>query len=90
MATFDRDGKAFYDGHIPSINRRRSDLKPGDIIHLSQLKLPKGVEIVALHLGADHDTTVVTANAVKEESEEAPAADAAEAAPAAAPAKDKK
>ncbi|BFI96846.1 MAG: 50S ribosomal protein L25/general stress protein Ctc [Rhodanobacter sp.] len=67
-----------------------ADLKPGDIIHLSQLKLPKGVEIVALHLGADHDTTVVTANAVKEEVEEAPAADAAEAAPAAAPAKDKK
>jgi large subunit ribosomal protein L25 len=71
-----------------------ADLKPGDIIHLSQLKLPKGVEIVALHLGADHDTTVVTANTVKEEVEEAPAAEgaAAEAAPAAAaaPAKDAK
>ncbi|WP_430390964.1 50S ribosomal protein L25/general stress protein Ctc [Dyella sp. 20L07] len=50
-----------------------ADLKPGDIIHLSQLKLPKGVEIVALHLGADHDTAVVTANTVKEEVEEAPA-----------------
>ncbi len=59
-----------------------TDLKPGDIIHLSQLKLPKGVEIVALHLGADHDTAVVTANAVKEEVEEAPAAEG-EAAPAA-------
>lgn len=68
-----------------------ADLKPGDIIHLSQLKLPKGVEIVALHLGADHDTTVVTANAVKDEVEEAPAADAAAAdAKPAAPAKDKK
>jgi large subunit ribosomal protein L25 len=69
-----------------------ADLKPGDIIHLSQLKLPKGVEIVALHLGADHDTTVVTANAVKEEVEEAPAAEAAPAADAkpAATAKDKK
>ncbi|RDI97800.1 50S ribosomal protein L25/general stress protein Ctc [Dyella solisilvae] len=59
-----------------------TDLKPGDIVHLSQLKLPKGVEIVALHLGADHDIAVVTANAVKEEVEEAPAAEG-EAAPAA-------
>jgi len=59
-----------------------ADLKPGDIVHLSQLKLPKGVEIVALHLGADHDIAVVTANAVKEEAEEAPAAEG-EAAPAA-------
>lgn len=69
-----------------------ADLNPGDIIHLSQLKLPKGVEIVALHLGADHDITVVTANTVKEEVEEAPAADGAPAAEAepAAPAKDKK
>ena len=69
-----------------------ADLKPGDIIHLSQVKLPKGVESVALHLGADHDMAVVTANTVKEEVEEAPAdAAAAEAAPAAAaPAKDAK
>jgi len=69
-------------------------LKPGDIVHLSQVKLPKGVESVALHLGADHDMTVVTANTVKEEVEEAPAdaAAATEAAPAAAaaPAKDAK
>jgi len=60
-----------------------TDLKPGDIVHLSQLKLPKGVEIVALHLGADHDIAVVTANAVKEEVEEAPAAEGEAAAPAA-------
>ncbi|RAO77336.1 50S ribosomal protein L25/general stress protein Ctc [Dyella jiangningensis] len=59
-----------------------TDLKPGDIVHLSQLKLPKGVEIVALHLGADHDIAVVTANAVKEEVEEAPAEGDAAAAPA--------
>ncbi|MBA2077527.1 MAG: 50S ribosomal protein L25/general stress protein Ctc [Rhodanobacter sp. 68-29] len=70
-------------------------LDSGDIVHLSQLKLPKGVEIVALHLGADHDAAVVTANTVKEEVEEAPAAEGAadEAAPAkdaAAPAKDAK
>ncbi|WNL47325.1 50S ribosomal protein L25/general stress protein Ctc [Dyella sp. BiH032] len=55
-------------------------LKPGEIVHLSQLKLPKGVEIPALHLGADHDIAVVTANTVKEEVEEAPAE--GEAAPA--------
>src|SRR5690606_36309249 len=30
-------------------------LAVGDIIHLSQLKLPKGVEIPELALGADHD-----------------------------------
>lgn len=64
-----------------------ADVKPGDIIHLSELKLPKGVEIVALHLGADHDTAVVTANTVKEEVEAAPAEGEAAAAPAAAAAK---
>jgi large subunit ribosomal protein L25 len=61
------------------------DLKPGDIVHLSQLKLPKGVSLPALHLGADHDIAVVTANTVKEEAEpaaEAAAAPEAEAKPA--------
>ena len=57
-----------------------SDLKPGDIVHLSQVKLPKGVDVPALHQGADHDIAVVTANTVKEEVEEAPAE--GEAAPA--------
>jgi large subunit ribosomal protein L25 len=52
-----------------------ADLKPGDIVHLSQIKLPKGVSLPALNLGADHDIAVVTANAVKEEAE--PAAEAA-------------
>ena len=51
------------------------ELKPGEIVHLSQLKLPKGVEALALHGGADHDIAVVTANAVKAEVEE-PAAEA--------------
>ncbi|WP_233843351.1 50S ribosomal protein L25/general stress protein Ctc [Dyella sp. 2HG41-7] len=55
-----------------------SDLKPGDIIHLSQLKLPADVEIVSLHLGADHDVAVVSAVTVQEEVEEAPAAEGAE------------
>ncbi|MFC4764211.1 50S ribosomal protein L25/general stress protein Ctc [Dyella koreensis] len=66
-----------------------SDLKPGEIVHLSQIKLPAGVEILALHLGADHDIAVVTANTVKEEAEEAPAAEG-EAAPAADASKDAK
>jgi large subunit ribosomal protein L25 len=62
-----------------------ADLKPGDIIHLSQLKLPKNVELVALHGGEGHDTPVVTANVMQEEAEEAPPAEAAApAAPAAA------
>ena len=62
-------------------------LKPGDIVHLSELKLPANVEIVALHLGESHDIAVVTANAVQEEVDEAPADAVAVAAPAAAPAK---
>jgi large subunit ribosomal protein L25 len=50
------------------------ELKPGDIIHLSQLKLPAGVEIPALALGGDHDIAVVTAQSVAEEVDETPAA----------------
>jgi large subunit ribosomal protein L25 len=57
------------------------DLKPGDIIHLSELKLPKNVELA--HAGEGHDTAVVTANTVQEEVEETPAEGEAAAAPAA-------
>ncbi|MBP1475583.1 50S ribosomal protein L25/general stress protein Ctc [Frateuria sp. MAH-13] len=63
-------------GNLPEfIELDLVDLKPGDIVHLSQIKLPKGVSLPALSLGADHDIAVVTANAVKEEAE--PAAEAA-------------
>lgn len=63
-------------GNLPEfIELDLVDLKPGDIVHLSQIKLPKGVSLPALTLGADHDIAVVTANAVKEEAE--PAAEAA-------------
>ncbi|UGB38854.1 50S ribosomal protein L25/general stress protein Ctc [Frateuria soli] len=63
-------------GNLPEfIELDLVDLKPGDIVHLSQVKLPKGVSLSALSLGADHDIAVVTANAVKEEAE--PAAEAA-------------
>ena len=36
-------------------------LKAGDIVKLSDIKLPEGVEIPALKLGKDHDDAVVTA-----------------------------
>lgn len=66
-------------------------LEPGDIVHLSDLKLPANVELVALHLGESHDVAVVTANAVKEEVEPTPAEGEAEAAaPEAAAKKDDK
>lgn len=75
-----------------------AELKQDDIIHLSELKLPKGVEIPELKFGKEHDHPVVTAHAMKEEVEEAPAAAEGEAAaaaagaaaPAAAPAKEEK
>jgi large subunit ribosomal protein L25 len=38
-----------------------ADLKLGDIVHLSQLKLPKGVTIPELKLGKSHDLAVVIA-----------------------------
>jgi large subunit ribosomal protein L25 len=66
-----------------------SGLNPGDTIHLSQVALPKGVEVPELKLGADHDVAVVMARYARTESEEttaeAPAAEGEAAAPAAAP-----
>ena len=53
-------------------------LQAGDIIHLSQLKLPANVELPALQLGEAHDVAVVTVNAVKESAADV-AEDAAEA-----------
>jgi large subunit ribosomal protein L25 len=76
--------------HLPEfIELDLSSLKEGDIIHLSQLKLPADVEIPALALGADHDIAVVTAYSVQEEVDAAPAEGAAEA-PAADANKDAK
>ncbi|MDZ3823795.1 MAG: 50S ribosomal protein L25/general stress protein Ctc [Pseudoxanthomonas sp.] len=45
------------------------ELKTGDIIHLSDIKLPDGVEIPELKLGKEHDHAVVTAREVQEEVE---------------------
>jgi len=65
-----------------------SELGIDDIIHLSELKLPEGVEIPELRLGKEHDHAVVVAREVREEAEPAPAeAAAVEAAPAAPAAK---
>ena len=49
-----------------------SNLVVGDIIHLSDLKLPEGVELPELKLGKEHDVAVVIAKHGKEEAEEAP------------------
>jgi len=60
-----------------------SELALGDVMHMSDLKLPAGVEIPELKLGKEYDHTVVSAQAVREEVEEAPAEAGAEgAAPA--------
>ena len=53
-----------------------SNLAVGDIIHLSELKLPAGVEIPELKLGKEHDVAVVIAKHGREDVAEdaAPAA----------------
>ncbi|HEU4812747.1 MAG TPA: 50S ribosomal protein L25/general stress protein Ctc [Xanthomonadaceae bacterium] len=61
-----------------------SDFALGGIIHLSQLKLPAGVEIPELKLGKEHDVAVVVAKAGRVELEEtAEGAEAATDVPAA-------
>ena len=42
----------------------------GDIVHLSNLKLPKGVNVPALAQGADHDLPVANVHAPRVVSEE--------------------
>ena len=56
-----------------------SDVELGQIVHISNIKLPKGVESVALSHGSDHDLSVATINKPKAapiEDEVAPAASA--------------
>jgi large subunit ribosomal protein L25 len=48
------------------------ELNVGDIVHISDLKLPGGVEIPELRLGKEHDAAVVTAQELKAEVEVAP------------------
>jgi len=47
-----------------------ADLKLGDVIHLSDVPVPKGVEIPALKLGKEHDVAVVIARHGRVEVEE--------------------
>jgi len=78
--------------HLPEyIEVDLANLDVGDIVHLSEVQLPEGVEIPELRLGKEHDVAVVTAQEMKEEVEAAPVETAvagatAAAAPAAAPA----
>jgi len=51
------------------------DIELGQIIHLSDLKLSEGVEIVALTHGTDHDTAVITVHKPKGVSEDEDQAD---------------
>jgi large subunit ribosomal protein L25 len=60
-----------------------SGMHVGDIIHLSDLNLPEGVEVLALKQGEEHDSAVVTMHARKvaveaEEGEEAAEGEAGE------------
>jgi len=48
-----------------------SNLQIGQIVHLSEIKLPAGVEIPELKLGKEHDVAVVVAKHARGESEEA-------------------
>ena len=63
-----------------------SGLKPGDTIHLSQVALPKGIEVADVKVGAEHDVAVVMARFARTETEETTTDAADGAAPAAAPA----
>jgi large subunit ribosomal protein L25 len=55
-----------------------SNLKVGDIVHLSDVKLPKGVELPELKLGKEHDVAVVIAKHGRVEAEETAEAPSAE------------
>lgn len=51
-------------------------LKQGDIVHLSDIKLPNGVELPELKLGKEHDVAVVIAKAARTSDDDtAPAAE---------------
>ena len=53
-------------------------LAVGDVVHLSDIKLPKGVELPELKLGKEHDVAVVIAKHGRVESEETTEAPSAE------------
>ena len=50
-------------GNLPeSITVDLAELKSGDMLHLSDIKLPEGVEIPALKQGKSHDLAIVKAS----------------------------
>ena len=58
-----------------------ADIELGQSLHISDIKLPNGVESVALSHGPDHDLSVVTINkpkavVIEDTAPEAPANDA--------------
>jgi large subunit ribosomal protein L25 len=55
-----------------------SAMDVGDTIHISEIKLPQGVELPQLALGEDHDIAVVAIHAARAVVEEEPEAAAAE------------
>jgi len=70
---------------IPSfIEVDLSGMHLGDIIHLSDIKLPPGVESLTLKHGADHDTAIANIHPRKVDKDEETEAAAAEAASGAA------
>jgi large subunit ribosomal protein L25 len=60
------------------------EINIGDIVHMSDLKLPTGVEIPELRFGKEHDHAIAVAKEIKEEIEETPVVAEGEAAAAAA------
>lgn len=54
-----------------------ADVELGGIIHLTDLKLPKGIKLVALNQGADHDLPVANVHAPRIASDDVAADDQA-------------
>ena len=67
-----------------------SGLNVGDVIHLSDIKLPAGVEIPELKLGKEHDVAVVIAKHGREDVVEEASEDAGAEVPASKVSKDEK
>lgn len=55
-----------------------ANLAVGDVVHLSEIKLPAGVSVPELKLGKEHDVAVVIAKLGREEAADAAAPEAAE------------
>tara|TARA_R110002095_G_scaffold192065_2_gene169873 strand:+ start:607 stop:1263 length:657 start_codon:yes stop_codon:yes gene_type:complete len=63
--------------HLPEfLEVDMQDVELGQIVHLSEIILPEGVEIPALQQGEDHDQPVATIIAKRDSADDADAADA--------------